>query len=53
MSNDFGPLDSLSAELWLRLTIQAWPLRIVSREEFARMTAHLRHGDDEQPERRV
>jgi hypothetical protein len=55
MSNNFGPLDGLTAELWRELTIAAWPLKIVTTEEFRRMTEHLRcyDADAAQAERNV
>ena len=53
--SDFGVMDGPTAELWRELTIAAWPLKIVRREDFAKMTEHLRcyDADAAQPERKV
>ena len=45
---NFSQMDGLTAELWLRLAVQAWPLKIVSTAEFEEMTAHLRCYDDDE-----
>jgi hypothetical protein len=45
MSNDFGPLDGLTAGLWRELMLAALPIRIVQPEEWNRLTAHLREDN--------
>jgi hypothetical protein len=46
MNTKFAQLDAATATTWRQLTIQAWPLRVVTPEEYERMTEHLRIYDD-------